>query len=61
MFPERIICLSGESADICDRLGAADRVVSVSAFAPRSMRAGNDRSNRVVGTDSYRRGCETGL
>ena len=40
MFPERIICLSGESADICDRLGAADRVVAVSAFAPRSMRAG---------------------
>jgi hypothetical protein len=39
MFPERIICLSGESADICDRLGAADRVVAVSAFAPRSMRA----------------------
>jgi iron complex transport system substrate-binding protein len=40
MFPERIICLSGESADICDRLGAADRVVAVSAFAPRSMRVG---------------------
>jgi iron complex transport system substrate-binding protein len=40
MFPERIICLSGESADICDRLGAADRVVAVSAFAARSMRAG---------------------
>jgi ABC-type hemin transport system substrate-binding protein len=40
MFPERIICLSGESADICNRLGAADRVVAVSAFAPRSMRAG---------------------
>jgi iron complex transport system substrate-binding protein len=40
MFPERIVCLSGESADICNRLGAADRVVAVSAFAPRSMRAG---------------------
>jgi len=40
MFPERIVCLSGESADICDRLGAADRVVAVSAFAPTSMRAG---------------------
>ena len=40
MFPERIICLSAESADICDRLGAADRVVGVSAFAPRSMRVG---------------------
>ena len=40
MFPERIICLSGESADICDRLGAADRVAAVSAFAPRSMRVG---------------------
>jgi iron complex transport system substrate-binding protein len=40
MFPERIICLSAESADICDRLGAADRVVAVSAFAPGSMRGG---------------------
>jgi len=40
MFPERIICLSAESADICDRLGAADRVAAVSAFAPKSMRAG---------------------
>jgi iron complex transport system substrate-binding protein len=40
MFPERIVCLSGESADICDRLGAGDRVVAVSAFAPKSMRAG---------------------
>ena len=40
MFPERIICLSAESADICDRLGAANRVVAVSAFAPKSMRAG---------------------
>jgi iron complex transport system substrate-binding protein len=40
MFPERIICLSAESADICKRLGAADRVVAVSAFAPRSMRVG---------------------
>jgi iron complex transport system substrate-binding protein len=40
MFPERIVCLSGESADICDRLGAADRVLAVSAFAPRSMHRG---------------------
>ena len=40
MFPERIVCLSGESADICHQLGAADRVVAVSAFAPRSMRDG---------------------
>jgi iron complex transport system substrate-binding protein len=40
MFPERIMCLSAESADICDRLGAADRVAAVSAFAPRSMRLG---------------------
>ncbi len=40
MFPERIVCLSGESADICDRLGAADRVVGVSAFAPKSMSIG---------------------
>lgn len=40
MFPERIVCLSGESADICNRMGAGDRVVAVSAFAPGSMRAG---------------------
>jgi len=40
MFPEKIVCLSGESADICNRLGAADRVAAVSVFAPRSMRAG---------------------
>jgi iron complex transport system substrate-binding protein len=40
MFPERIVCLSGESADICNRVGAAERVVAVSAFAPKSMRAG---------------------
>lgn len=40
MFPERIVCLSGESADICHRLGAADRVAAVSAFAPAAMRAG---------------------
>src|SRR6202162_1929207 len=38
MFPERIVCLSGESADICDRLGGADRVLAGSAFAPRAMR-----------------------
>jgi hypothetical protein len=30
--PERIVCLSGESADICYRLGAADRVAAVSRF-----------------------------
>jgi iron complex transport system substrate-binding protein len=45
MFPEKIVCLSGESADICDRLGAGDRVVAVSAFAPKSMRA----SRTVIG------------
>ncbi len=38
MFPERIVCLSAESADICERLGAADRVVAVSAFAPKTLR-----------------------
>jgi iron complex transport system substrate-binding protein len=43
MFPERIVCLSGESADICHRLGAADRVAAVTAFASKSMRA-----NRTV-------------
>jgi iron complex transport system substrate-binding protein len=40
MFPERIACLSAESADICERLGASDRVVAVSAFAPRTVRTG---------------------
>ena len=40
MYPERIVCLSGESADICHRLGAADRVAAVSAFAPSSMVVG---------------------
>jgi iron complex transport system substrate-binding protein len=45
MFPERIICLSAESADICSRLGAGDRVVAVSAFAPWELR----RFRRVVG------------
>lgn len=45
MFPERIVCLSGESADICARLGAGDRVIGVSAFAPPEMRAGR----RIVG------------
>ena len=40
MYPERIVCLSGESADICHRLGAADRVAAVSAFAPSSMLVG---------------------
>ncbi len=40
MFPEKIVCLIGESADICNRLGAADRVVAVSVFAPRSVEMG---------------------
>jgi iron complex transport system substrate-binding protein len=45
MFPEKIVCLSGESADICHRLGAAERVVAVSSFAPGSMRQGR----KIVG------------
>jgi ABC-type hemin transport system substrate-binding protein len=45
MYSERIVCLSGESADICVRLGAGNRVVAVSAFTPRSMGA----SRSVVG------------
>jgi iron complex transport system substrate-binding protein len=45
MFPERIVCLSAESADICARLGAADRLVGVSAFAAKELRDGR----RVVG------------
>ncbi|MBV9999020.1 MAG: ABC transporter substrate-binding protein [Verrucomicrobia bacterium] len=40
MFPERIVRLSGEAADICHRLGAADRVAAVSAFAPGAVRVG---------------------
>jgi iron complex transport system substrate-binding protein len=39
MFPERIVCLSAESADICERLGAGDRVVAVTAFAPKPIRS----------------------
>lgn len=31
--PQRIVCLSAESADICARLGAWDRVIAVTAFA----------------------------
>jgi len=34
--PSRIVCLSAESADILGRIGAADRIVGVSAFAPPS-------------------------
>jgi iron complex transport system substrate-binding protein len=34
--PSRIVCLSAESADILSRLGAADRLVGVSAYAPLS-------------------------
>src|SRR5580698_3550000 len=34
--PSRIICLSAESADILCRIGAADRIVAVSAYAPPS-------------------------
>jgi ABC-type Fe3+-hydroxamate transport system substrate-binding protein len=45
MFPERIICLSAESADICAKLGAGNRIVGVGAFAPRELRQGR----RVVG------------
>jgi len=45
MFPERIVCLSAESADICAKLGAADRLVAVSAFAPKELR----QLCRVVG------------
>ncbi|MBV9392244.1 MAG: ABC transporter substrate-binding protein [Verrucomicrobia bacterium] len=45
MFPERIVCLSAESADICLRLGAGSRVVAVSSFAPTELR----QFRRVVG------------
>jgi hypothetical protein len=38
MFPERIVCLSAESANICAKLGAGSRVVGVSAFAPKELR-----------------------
>ena len=40
MFPERIVCLSAESADICIKLGAGNRLVGVSAFAPKELRQG---------------------
>lgn len=32
-YPRRIVCLSAESADILQRLGATDRIVGVSAYA----------------------------
>ena len=35
-WPQRIICLSAESADICARLGAWDRVVGVTSYADQS-------------------------
>ena len=38
MFPERIVCLSTESANISAKLGAGSRVVGVSAFAPKELR-----------------------
>lgn len=34
--PARLVCLSAESADLCARLGAWDRVVGVSAFADQT-------------------------
>jgi iron complex transport system substrate-binding protein len=34
--PNRIVCLSAESADILCRLGAADRIVGVTMYAPPS-------------------------
>lgn len=40
MFPQRIICLSAESADLCAKLGAGDRIVGVGAFAPEELRQG---------------------
>ena len=33
--PERIVCLSGEAADILFELGCADRVAGVTGFAPK--------------------------
>lgn len=33
-FPQRIICLSAETAEIVARLGAADRLVGISAYSP---------------------------
>ncbi|MBV8173156.1 MAG: ABC transporter substrate-binding protein [Verrucomicrobia bacterium] len=40
MFPQRIVCLSVESADICIKVGAGSRLVGVSAFAPKELRQG---------------------
>lgn len=33
-FPRRIVCLTAETAELLYRIGAADRVVGVSCFAP---------------------------
>src|SRR5260370_15443192 len=38
MFPQRIVCLSAESADICAKPGVGDRIVGVSVFASRELR-----------------------
>src|SRR5687768_865960 len=35
-YPARIVCLSAESADICARIGAWERVVGVSAYADQA-------------------------
>jgi len=40
MYPQRIVCLSAESADICVRVGAGERLVGVSAFALPEIRKG---------------------
>lgn len=51
VWPQRIACLSAESADICARLGVWDRVVGVTAFAnqvglePRPVLSGFSRAD----------------
>jgi iron complex transport system substrate-binding protein len=53
--PRRIVCLSAESADILCRLGAANRIVGVSVFAPlpKSLR----RVPRVSGFSAANTGA----
>jgi iron complex transport system substrate-binding protein len=51
-FPQRIVCLTAETAEICFRLGAGDRVVGVPGTV-RRPEAARDRA-RVGGFTTFR-------
>jgi iron complex transport system substrate-binding protein len=52
MYPQRIVCLSAESADICVRVGAGERLAAVSAFASPEIRQGR---TVIGGFSTYKR------